>query len=371
MKVLHTADLHIGAEQSFLGQEAQNRQYEILAVFKSITLLCQKESVEVCLISGDLFDSNFSARVFAESVFRYISEASNTKFFYVAGNHDPLDASSPFVLGKLPENLTVFGSEYETVVVDELGLRITGRSFSHSSMDFKDMPPMPDDDKVNILLMHSDFGAVGSVYNPISSSFVKDCSADYLALGHIHKRTETQKIGKTYMAYPGCPEGQGFDEAGVKGVYLGEITKTGVNLDFIPCSSRIHAIKKIDLSDAENTDQAVKTIHTLLEEEFGERYKQNLYKLILTGNCENPKNINTAEIASVLNSQIYFVKVKNQVKQKLDLELLSQEISLRGIFVNKMLSKIKEAPKEEQKRLIDAMYLGLDAFLGEVEYDED
>ena len=371
MKVLHTADLHIGAEQSFLGHDAQNRQYEILTVFKNITNLCQRENVEVCLIAGDLFDSNKAGRLFAESVFRCISEASNTRFFYVAGNHDPLDASSPFVLGKIPENLTVFGLEYETVVIDELNLRVTGRSFSHSSMDFKEMPPMPDDQRVNLLLLHSDFGAVGSVYNPIPASFIKDCSADYLAFGHIHKRTEIQKIGKTCFAYPGCPEGQGFDETGEKGVYLGEISKSGVNLDFVPCSSRIHAVEKIDLSQVQNTDEAVKTILELLESQYGKEYKQNLYKLVLTGNCENSENINTAELLSVLGNLLYFVKIKNQIKQKLDLELISKEVSLRGIFVNKMLSKIKEVDGEEQKRLIEAMYLGLDAFLGEVDCDED
>ena len=51
--------------------------------------------------------------------------------------------------------------------------------------------------------------------------------------------------------------------------------------------------------------------------------------------------------------------------------LLSKEISLKGLFVNRMLERIKTADEQNKKQLIDALYLGLDAFDGEVAYDED
>ncbi len=371
MKVLHTADLHIGAEQSFLGADAQNRQYEILATFKNITALCESEEVDVCLIAGDLFDSNVSGQSFADSVFRYIENAKNTKFFYVAGNHDPLDASSPFMLSKLPENLTVFDTDYQTVIVEDLNLRICGRSFAHSAMEFCDMPTMPQDEFINILLLHGDLGGTGGVYNPISTAFIGECGADYLALGHIHKRSEVERLGKTSFAYSGCPEGQGFDELGLKGVYLGEITKEKVDLSFVPCSNRLHVFKKFDLSAAGNTAEAEKVILEALAQEFGDSFKQNLYKITLKGQLDNPEVINAAELAILLKEKLYFVKLKNKIKQKVDLELLSKENSLKGIFVNKMLLKIKEAEGETQKLLVDALYLGLNAFSGEVAFDED
>ena len=34
MKILHTADLHIGAELSYLGAAADTRKYEVLEVFR-------------------------------------------------------------------------------------------------------------------------------------------------------------------------------------------------------------------------------------------------------------------------------------------------------------------------------------------------
>ena len=41
MKILHTADLHIGAELSYLGAAAENRKYEVLEVFRKITEICK------------------------------------------------------------------------------------------------------------------------------------------------------------------------------------------------------------------------------------------------------------------------------------------------------------------------------------------
>ncbi|MEE0928754.1 MAG: metallophosphoesterase [Acutalibacteraceae bacterium] len=371
MKILHTADLHIGAELSYLSEKSEERKYEVLEVFKNITSLCRKNGVEICLIAGDLFDSNAAGRLFAAPVFRAIEEASETRFFLVAGNHDPLDASSPFSEASLPENLTVFGTEYETIVLDDLKVRITGRSFAHSSMEFCDMPPMENDEYLNILLLHSEFGAAGSVYNPISSSFAENCGADYIALGHIHKRTKVEKIGNSYIAYPGCPEGQGFDEAGVKGVYMGELTKDSCKLDFTVCSKRIHLVKTIDLGEVDSTAQAEKIILHLLEEEFGQNFRNNLYKLILTGKSVDPAAVKLPELTAALREKLYFVKLKSRIGRKLDLDLLAKEFSLKGIFVRRFLERIKDANEADKAALTEAMNLGLEAFETEVGYLED
>ncbi len=371
MKLLHTADLHIGAELSYLDILAENRKYEVLEVFRKICKLCVKENVDFCLISGDLFDSNAAAVTFAEPVFKAISETKNTRFLYVAGNHDPLDSASPFKNFPLPENLTVFGEDFETVEFPEFKVRAMGRSFSHSSMEFKDAPAMPQDGLINLLLLHADFGATGSNYNPITTAFAQNCGADYLALGHIHKRTAVEKIGNTYLSYCGCPEGQGFDETGEKGVYVGILNKDGCRLHFAPCSDRIHVVKKFDLSEAVSTDDAEKLIIDQLLLEFGENYDRNLYKLILSGSVEDIRAISIPDLLSRLTKKLYFVKVKSRIKPKLDLDLLAKEISLKGLFVNRMLEKIKTADETDKKRLIDALYLGLDAFDSEVAYNED
>ena len=371
VKILHTADLHIGAELSALVSLCESRQYEVLSVFKKITQLCIKQGVEICLISGDLFDSNLAAKRFIKPVLQYIEQASETRFFYVAGNHDPLDASSPLLSEKLPENLTVFGGEYQTVELSSPKVRIKGRSFTHSSMDFVETSPMPDDDYINLLLLHGDIGAVSSRYNPLSNNFIISCGADYVALGHIHKRTEIQKIGKTYVSYCGCPEGQGFDETDKKGVYIGTVSKGNCNLSFFPTSKRLHIVEKIDISSASSSDDAVKIILNTLKEKYGDNYAENLYKIILIGSLHNPEAIKTAQLQFDLSSLLYFCKIKSKITKKVNLKLLSSEPTLKGYFVKAMLERLNSADDSEKQKLTDALYLGLSAFDSEVAYSED
>ena len=157
VRFFHTADLHIGAEVSYLGAKAEERRYEALSVFKNIVAYCLNSNIQICLIAGDLFDSNTAAAEFAPSVFEYIKAAPSVKFFYVAGNHDPLDAASPMLSKLIPENLYVFGPEYESKEFAELSLRITGRSFAHSSMPCCEFnTAFAEDGLLHILLLHAD-----------------------------------------------------------------------------------------------------------------------------------------------------------------------------------------------------------------------
>lgn len=370
VKILHTADLHIGAELSYLDNNYDTRRFEVLEVFRNITLKCRENNVEICLIAGDLFDSNAAAKQFISSVLQYIEDAKSTRFFLVCGNHDPLDASSPFLSAKIPENLTVFGSDYETVEIAELGVRIMGRSFAHSSMDSVTPDRMPDDNFINILLLHADFGATGP-YNPINQQFVAAVSADYVALGHIHKRTEIQKLGTGYISYPGCPEGQGFDENGPKGVFMGELFKGGHELSFLKTSKRLHITEKVDLSSADNVLSAEEIILTHLKDKYGELFSENLYKLVLTGALDNPENIKPSHLELLLKEKLYFVKIKNETTLKLDLDSLSREPSLKGIFIKGMLEKLSSCTEDERPHIMDALNLGLAAFDSEVAYNED
>lgn len=371
VKILHTADLHIGAEMSYLGTNAESRRYENLSVFKSITEYCTENNVEICLIAGDLFDSNSAAIPFADSVFEYISLAPSTHFFYVAGNHDPLDSSSVFEGRTLPSNLTVFGEDFEIKEIPELKVRVMGKSFKHSFMAVENFNKvLPLDDFVNLFVLHADFESdSSSPYNPITREFIEGCSADYLALGHIHKRSNIAKIGNTYTAYCGSPEGHGFDELGVKGAYVGEVSKESVDLSFVKFSKRVYCLEEIDISSAFSPQSATEIIINKLKSSYGEAFRENLYKIVLKGRCENYKNLKSSEILSLLKSELYFVKIKNELKPDYDLEALKNEISLKGLFVKNLLNKIQAEPENES--LMDALYLGLEAFEGEVAYNED
>ncbi len=370
LKILHCADLHIGAKGGFLEEKAPLRRREILLTFEKIVDLAVENSVDLMLISGDLFDSNSVEASLTEPVFEKIKSVPKLRVIYAAGNHDPLNAKSPFKREKLPPNLFVLDTEETVLSFPEIGAKIFGRSFEAAFCEGKASPGIiPENNEfINICVLHGELTAdKGSRYNPITKEFMASSGMDYLALGHIHKRQAPQKIGNTYFAYPGTPEGQGFDELGEAGVLIGEVGKEICNLEFIPTAKRQHIL--LDLDITENCLPISEYIINTLKAQYGENFGENLYKIRLLGEVEEDTKINLSDLEARVSEQVYFVKIKELTAPKIDLSALSQEKSLKGIFVKKMLEKIELA--EDKALCENALRLGLKAFSEEIKFNEN
>ena len=127
----------------------------------------------------------------------------------------------------------------------------------------------------------------------------------------------------------------------------------------------------VDISGVSSSAQAAESIIAHLKEEYGEGFANNLYRITLTGEVEESAEISVKEINVRLNETLYYAKTKDKTAQKIDLELLANEPSLKGLFVKNMLLKKAEAAEEEIPLIEYALKLGLKAFNSEVVYDED
>ncbi len=373
VKILHCADVHIGAAESFLGARAESRQAETLITFEKIIDIAKENDVQIMLISGDLFNSNNQPKSVIDRVFENFAKIENTKIIFCGGNHDPLNIDSPFKKYECPKNVYALDTKDSYFEFDELNTRVYGKSFKEVYMKGAARFSLtPSDDFINLMCIHGDLrNDLGSDYNSITSEFIESSGMDYIALGHIHKRTEVGKIGNTYLAYCGCPEGQGFDELKEKGIYLGEISKDGCNLRFVPTSKRMHICENVDISEASASSDIAEKVLNTLNQTYGDNFADNLYKIILTGEIDEDTDIRLPEIVSRLNDVLYFAKVRNKTVLKVDLHLLSKEKTLKGIFVKNMLNRISSANECDRARLEAALNMGLKAFSGEVSYDED
>lgn len=374
VKILHCADIHIGAALSFLGDIAAQRRYETLLTFERIIDTACREGIKIIAAAGDIFDSNGVEDGFVSAVFEKIASVPEIKVVLALGNHDPLSAQSPFKTVELPKNLFVLGIKDECITFDDLKTRVYGRSFDDvylkGAESFSFTPP--EDGYVNLMVLHGEFRSdLNSNYNSVTANFIKESGMDYIALGHIHKRTEPQKIGNTFYAYCGCPEGQGFDETDEKGVYIGEIGKGLCDLSFVPMSKRRHICEKIDVTGINSSAEISGSVLTLLREKYGEQYGENLYKIELTGSISEDFNLNLTEILSRVSERVYFAKIKDRTEFLVDTEKLANEVSLKGLFVKNMLERINNAFDGEREALQNALKLGLRAFGSEVAYNED
>ena len=367
VRILHCADLHIGAECSFLGTRSRARKAEVKRTFHRILEICKEEQTELLLIAGDLFDDVRVNEDTLNEIRDAIAEQTSLTVVIAAGNHDPATPDSPYCEERFwPENVILFGAQPECRVLPELGVRLVGAGFTgtycYQSMLRK--LPAVDDELINIGVMHGELVSdnARSDYNAVTQRMIQMSGLDYLALGHIHKRSEIQKSGNTFYAYSGCPEGQGFDETGDKGVYLGTVSKGYCNLAFRSVCKRRVTELEVDVTQAVDRKDMMELIRSRMEAVNGEEYREDIYRVNLTGEPKDDLCRQEEDIREALDD-IWYLKIKNKTRPRINPEELVQENSLRGIYVKRM-TELSGTVSEEQREL--ALRLGLRAFFGEV-----
>ncbi len=362
-KFLHTADVHLDSPFSahFDAKGAALRRSEILRCVSD--MIDKAKGLDLLLIAGDLFDGAAVSPDTIAFLKRKFSEIPDTKVFIVAGNHDPYTQDSVYARESFGSNVHVFGTEVECVELSDLKTRIWGVSFDGTYKDER-IPVLPIE-KVggitDIILLHGDLVSIGgeSQYNPIDKYFIKNCGADYLALGHIHKRTEAECIGNTYFAYPGPPEGRGFDECGDMGCYIVNIEDGVVDVKFEKTSKRRMFHVDTDVSGAQDILDVANIIKSRINE-VGT--KNDFYKITLTGRVESGL-VNLDVIKEEL-SEIYYTELYDETRLNYNIEELLSQNTLCGEFVRLMQQKISAADVLEKEILEEAMHTGIEALLG-------
>lgn len=374
VRILHTADLHLGASFSYLGgTKRETRTAELMLCTERLFGICRANKIPLLILSGDVFDSNAVEENIVAAFLSSVKNNPQVRVVFAAGNHDPLTSDSPFLNNSLPENLTVLGTADTCVYFEDINTRVYGKSFKSvymaASERFSITPP--DDRVINIMVLHGDSGSdTDSPYGSISQEFLRNSGMDYVALGHIHTFSGVKQLDGVYYAYPGCPEPHGFDELGQTGVICAEVGKNYFKHQFVPTGTRAYETVNIDISAATDNASATTVILDELKARFGAEFGKNLYKIILTGDLSDEIRINPAEILTRIGDEVFYAKIKNRTGVSADLALLARENTLKGKFVKIMLEKMSAEPENTEK-LKKALGIGLKAFRSEVKFDEN
>ena len=351
MKFVHIADIHFDTPFVFLGgfeNLAQVRRLEQRQALSEVIKYIKKEKIPYLFISGDLYDQKYvreSTIIFINDLFQEIPE---TKIFISPGNHDPYLKNSYYNNFKWSENVYIFKDEIEVYEFEDIDVYGFGfNDFYCNSFKPEDIK-IKNKEKLNILVLHGDINASKNakvLYNPVTNTELSNLGFDYIAMGHIHKR---QTINNN-ITYPGSLVSLGFDEPGEHGMLEVNLEKKNLKINFIKLDEKYFEEKELDISNLNNFEELIEEINNL-------KLEDNIfYKIILIGNrnFEIDKN----KILKLINKN-NILKIKNNTKIKYNLEEISRQNNLKGIFVKKMLELLNENP-ENREIIENAIEIGL------------
>lgn len=343
IKILQAGDLHFDTPFKDLNKNiALISKEELLEVFSKIIDIAMENSVDILLLTGDIFDNltvNKKTLIFIKN---QIERINNIRVFISPGNHDPYNEKSFYKMINWPDNVYIFKGNLEYVVIEELKTVVFGSAFNEHHVRKGMLKNITvNNDYINIMTIHGDISNTdeGNDYNPITLKDIGSSGLDYIAIGHRHNFSGILRENNTYYAYAGCPQGRGFDELDNKGIIIGEISKGAVDLSFHRTSKRNYYVKEIDISNSVSyEDIKLKIISSLNEEER----KNNLYKIILKGEIEPFINLKEDVILDKVKDDFYFVKVIDKTEVKLDFDKISKDYSIKGVYAKKLLEKMEE-----------------------------
>lgn len=225
LKLLHTADWHLGRRFPRFGAEAGKTLSRARRdVLERIFLEAERNQVDAVLCAGDLFDTAQPDDDFKSALLQVLGNLKwkNRPVFLLPGNHDPLVAESvwrdPTFRKALPPFVHVVDQELLEVALpnDCVLFAVPCLSRAGQADPTAAIPARAKgDERVRIGLVHgSTFDAGDWKTNfPISKDAALERGLDYLAIGDTHGFRfvpPDRKLPPTI--YPGAPEPTAFDE---------------------------------------------------------------------------------------------------------------------------------------------------------------
>ena len=343
VRILHAADFHL--DSAFTGlseQQARQRRQESRELTRRMVEYGNDHGVELLLLSGDLFDSGNVYSQTAEELSAALAEFRG-QVVIAPGNHDCYTAASPYARILWPENVHIFTTPYMSrFAFPPSGCTVYGAAFTAPEVSEGAALEgiAAGEESVAIGVLHGEAGAKDSRYRPVSVQQIARSGLDYLALGHVHTCSGVLAAGGTAYAYPGCPEGRGFDEPGDKGFLMGEVDKGSVKLRFVPFARRRYQLLTVDVTGSQPREAIQQALP--LETE------QDIYRIVLTG--ETDGGVDVGRLTEELTDRFCALELRDRTTVRRDIWDGCGEDSLRGLFLQKMRQRYDAAADEAERR---------------------
>lgn len=347
-KFIHAADFHLdSAFGSLPARQAAARRRESRELVERLADYVREHHIDAVLLAGDLFDSSSAYRETGERLAAVLGRMP-AQVFIAPGNHDWYGPGSPWERIAWPDNVVIFREDHLTSVeVPAWNAVFYGAAFTgpEQRTGFLSGFHAPQDGRLHIGVLHGEPETGEPRYAPVRKEEIATCGLHYLAMGHVHKRSEPMRIGGTVCAWPGCIEGRGFDELGEKGFYEGAVADDGtVEVTFVPFARHRYYCLEVDVT-GQDPQKAV-------EATLPDYTDQDLFRILLTGET-GEQGVDLDALRESLGSRVYALELRDHTVMSEALWSRAGEDSLRGIFLRELLERRNRAETAEEREIVD------------------
>jgi exonuclease SbcD len=238
MRLLHLADVHLGASFASFGPLADRRRQELLEAFRALPDVAQAEGVHAVLVAGDLFDGpqpgEYVVSLVRQTIRRLVD--AGRPVVIVPGHYDPLYANPLLWKESLVPATVVLQPAFAEAVLVQTGagpLRVRGVAYDWGLRPDPLTTYAPDrrPGVTEVVLLHgavpaSPQWALSPAALRLPLEWLLTLEADYVALGGLHEYRapfDFDIATRINACYPGSFAAMDLTELGPRGFVVAEV----------------------------------------------------------------------------------------------------------------------------------------------------
>jgi len=356
LRIIHTADVHLGARHDDLDEQASAQRERQFAAFRATIDLAINEKVDLVLIAGDLFDSNVQPRRSVERVAAELKRlvAARIRTVIIPGTHDVYDRASiyraydlPALAGSTPADamVTLLEPDHRWVHLKTLDVIVASRVFATKRAPQSPLEGLLTDEMPpatwHIGMVHGSIAIPGKTDRDevvVTPEEIAASGLDYLALGHWHS-AQFGKSGAVTYAYPGAPEPVAVDQDRAGKVLLVEFEaqdgkKTVAISERQVGRTRFEKVE-IDAATLASQHALVDTLTTKADPDL-------VLDVRLTGVRPDELDLDTGEVETALADAFLKVRVRDVSTPALTEGPLPPPDTIAGAFIRDLEGRITD-----------------------------
>ena len=226
IKLLHTADQHLGVKFSGFGEKGKQLRQAVKGSLRTLVDLAVAEAVDLVLIAGDLFDSNAVSRNLVEEAVTQLKRLPPVPVCILPGTHDCYDVSSVYSRPEFQNIPDIHISTVEITAIPFPKLDITVYGKANLSPKGTGSPlaalRKTNETRYHVAMAHGEMAIEGKFsgdYYPVEPREIAASGMNYVALGHWHRYADFSQ-GGVRASYCGASETLSFEEGEDSGFVL-------------------------------------------------------------------------------------------------------------------------------------------------------